>query len=153
MRVKTHVYGFENEELQTEDFNSFKIYSVWSEPDIRVENDSIPMEVTDLEEKDDGEGAKRLVTAIEFGHMTGGYFFVERPKPSPSWITKVFGLLREEGWQGHYLNEMRVDCRGDIEIRNTEEYTAVIDRAAERVFHNRGTGDGAGKIENLSEFE
>jgi len=83
----------------------------------------------------------------------GGYFFVERPEPTPRWLNKVFDLLYDEGWQGHFFNEIRVDCRGEIKVVRREDFTAVIDERKGKVFHNSGMRKGSGKIEDLEEFE
>lgn len=153
MRVEIHEYGDDPEAEYPEDFNSFKVMSIRSEPDIRVENDSIPLETEDLEEKDSAEHSKRLLTAVEFDSSRGGYIFVEKPVPTPGWLKKAFDLLREEGWQGYGFREFRVGCREDIEIVTTEDFTAVIDREKEKVYHNKDSPIGSGDITSLKDWK
>ncbi|QGA80044.1 hypothetical protein [Candidatus Nanohalobium constans] len=133
MRVETLEYGDDPSDEYPEDWNSFKIFTVWSEPDSE-------------------ENSKRLATCVEFHITKGGYFFIERPEPGPDWLCKIFEMLKREGWQGHSLHEMRVECRGEIEIEEGDDWTAVIDNKKERAFHNRGKRKGSGKIERLEEF-
>lgn len=152
MRVEVLEYGDNPEDEYPEDFNSFKIMTVWSEPDIKVEGEGVPIEYEDLEEKDGSKAEKRLVTAVEFHIHEGGYLFIERPEPTPGWMNKVFELLREEDWQGHAFKEIRVGCRRDIEIEKGENYTAVIDHKNETVYHNRGVPQGSGKKVDLEEW-
>ncbi|MFB6100807.1 MAG: hypothetical protein ABEK16_06070 [Candidatus Nanohalobium sp.] len=101
MKVETLEYGDDPEKEYREDFNSFKVFTVWSEPDVKITDDSVPVKSEDLEEKDSSREAKRLVTAVEFPITVSGYFYVERPNPTPDWLEKIFDLLKEEGWQGH----------------------------------------------------
>lgn len=146
-------YGDDPEFKYREDFNSFKIMTVWSQPEVKsVDELPADLEIHESPEESPLE-PKRLVTAIEFSITKGGYLFIETPGPHPDWINRVFSLLREEGWQGHSFNEIRVDCRGDIEIEKAEDYTAVIDRQEGKVFHNRGVRKGSGKMESLEEWE
>lgn len=152
MRVEVLEYGESEEFEHPEHWNSFKIMTVWSEPDIKVTNDEIPMEYEDLEEKDSSEYEKRLVTAVEFSIQNGGYLFIERPDPTPGWMNRVFELLREEGWQGHAFNEIRVGCRGDIEIEEGEDWTAVIDHRNGVVFHNKELTKGGGEKTGIEDW-
>lgn len=153
MKVKIHEYGDDPESDYPEDFNSFKVMTIWSEPDVRVNNDSVPLETEDLEKKDSSEHSKRLMTAVEFDSARGGYVFVEKPGPTPSWLSKAFDLLQEKGWQGYGFRELRAGCRGDIDIVTTEDFTAVIDREGEKVFHNEDSSTGSGEITRLDEWK
>lgn len=149
MRVEKLVYGDDPTSEYPEDFNSFKIFTVWSEPDIVSEPDDGPVETRD---QDTESQEKRLVTAVEFPVTVGSYFFVERPEAGPDWLCKAFKLLKDEGWQGHSFKDFRVECRGEIEIEDGESWTAVIDRKTGKVFHNRDKRQGAGEMEELESF-
>ncbi|MFB6216688.1 MAG: hypothetical protein ABEJ72_06950, partial [Candidatus Aenigmatarchaeota archaeon] len=90
--------------------------------------------------------------AVEFSEDRGGYFFIERADPSPEWIKNAWNLLRENGWQGFSFDEIRGNCRGVVKVLEDEDYTAVIDKARKKVFHNRGLPEGVGDIDKLEEF-
>lgn len=153
MKVKRLEYGFEDEELQDENWNSFKVYSIWSQPDIKITFDGVPIEYEDLEEKDSSEESKRLAVVVEFDVSKGGYLFIERPDPGPAWIKRIFELLKDEGWQGHSFKEIKTNCRDQIELETNEKWTAVKDTQSGSVYHNRDVSDGSGKIETIDKFE
>jgi len=152
MRVQRLEYGDEPGEYN-EDFNSFKVYEVWSEPVVES-NDSLPANTTIYESPSESPvEPKRLVVAVEFPITFGSYFFIETPKPNPEWINKVFDLLKEKGWQGHAFEVIRNQCRGQITVIKRKTYTAVIDRKEGKVYHNSDKQKGAGKTEELKGFE
>lgn len=151
MRVERLEYGDEQGEYR-EDFNSFKIYEVWSEPVVES-HDSLPANTTIYESPSESPvESKRLVVAVEFPMSYGSYFFIETPKPDPEWMNKVFDLLRENGWQGHSFEEVRNQCRGLITVVKRETYTAVIDKEKAKVYHNCGKPKGAGETTRLEAF-
>ncbi len=152
MRVKILEYGDAPERDFQEDAESFKVMTVWSEP-VTESVDQVPAaaEIHESPEKSTVE-PKRLVTAVEFGIHKGGYFFIETPNPNPEWLNRVFDLLKDEGWMGYRFNEIRGNCRGEIEVLDKEEFTAVIDEKTGKVLHNGGLSKGDGKIEVLEDF-
>lgn len=153
MRVEVLEYGDDPERDFQEDSESFKVFTVWSEP-VTESVDEIPAsaEIHESPEKSTVE-PKRLVTAVEFGIHKGGFFFIETPNPNPEWMNKVFNLLEEEGWMGYSFNEIRGSCRGEIEVLGKEEYTAVIDEKGGKVYHNQGKRRGDGEVEDIEEFK
>jgi len=150
MRVEKLVYGDDPEAEYPEDFNSFKVFTVWSEPGIVSEPDGGPVGTRDEDTESQG---KRLATAVEFPMTVGSYFFVERSEPGPEWLCKVFQLLKDEGWQGHSFSEFRVNCRGEIRIEEGENWTAVIDKNKGNVFHNQNKRQGDGDITDLESWD
>lgn len=152
MEVKVLEYGDDPKSEYPEDFNSFKVMTVWSEPETESV-DEIPSDKEIYESsKESPIEPKRLVTAVEFHIGEGGYFFIEKPQPNPTWLNKVFDLLMEEGWQGHSFKEIRSNCRGNIEVQDAEDYTAVIDHDRELVFHNRDVPKGSGRKTDLADW-
>lgn len=152
MKIERLEYGDEPDSEHPEDFDSFKVYAVWSDPDIKIEDSDVPIDYKDLEEVDSSKKAKRLAVAVEFSMHQGGYFFIEKPNPTTEWLNKVWDLLQELGWQGYSFNEIRSNCRENIKIIRYGDYTAVIDREKGKVFHNRAKPKGAGAIEDLENF-
>lgn len=152
MRVERLEYGDKPGEYQ-EDFNSFKVYEVWSEPVVES-HDSLPANTTIYESPSESPvEPKRLVVAVEFPMGYGSYFFIETPKPNPDWLNKVFDLLSEYGWQGHAFETIRNQCRREIAVIERKSYTAVIDRKEGKVYHNFNKRKGAGKTDDLEVFE
>lgn len=153
MRVEVLEYGDNPESEYPEDFNSFKVMTIWSEPETEAISE-IPSETEVYESPEESPiEPKRLVTAVEFHMGEGGFFFIERPMPDPNWLNKVFDLLREKGWEGYSFQEIRGNCRGDIEIINKDDYTAVIDRKKNMVLHDRDLPKGSGRKEDLEEWK
>lgn len=152
MDVRTLEYGDDPEADYPEDFDSFKIFEVWSDPDIKVEDKDIPIEYEDLEEVDSSKESKRLAIAVEFSMHQGGYFFIETPSPNPDWLNKVWKLLQDNGWQGHSFNEIRSNCREQIKLIRRKSYIAVIDEQSGKAFHNRGKLQGSGTVEDIGDF-
>jgi hypothetical protein len=151
MRVKRLEYGDERGEY-SEDFNSFKIYEVWSEPVVKS-HESLPVNTTIYESPSESPvDEKRLVVAVEFPMSYGSYFFIETPEPNPGWLEKVFDLLKEKGWQGHAFEDIRNQCRGQITVIRREGYTAVIDRKKQKVYHNYEKPKGSGEKTDLGVF-
>lgn len=152
MRVEVLEYGDDPERGFQEDAESFKVMTVWSEP-VTESVDQIPAtaEIHESPEKSTVE-PKRLVTAVEFGIHKGGFFFIETPNLNPEWLNKVFDLLKDEGWMGYGFNEIRGNCRVEIEVLDEEDFTAVIDEKTGKVFHDRGLSKGDGKVESLEKF-
>ena len=152
MKIERLEYGDDPDTEYPEDFNSFKVYAVWSDPDIKIEDSDVPIEYKDLEEVDGNKEAKRLSVAVEFSMNQGGYFFIETPNPTTEWLNKVWELLQEKGWQGYGFNEIRNGCRGCIKVIRRKDYTALIDKEKKKVFHNRDMPRGAGAIDDLEDF-
>jgi hypothetical protein len=152
VRVEVLEYGGDPEMEYPEHWNSFKIMTVWSEPEMESVG-HIPHTAVVYESPERSPlESRRLAVAVEFSMDEGGYLFVESPGPDPGWLNRVFDALREEGWQGFNFRQLRIDCRGDIEVLEEEEFTAVIDTREGRVFHNRGVQRGSGVVEDLSEW-
>ena len=148
MRVERLEYGDDPKAEYPEDFNSFKVYEIWSEPDVKIKDG----DYEDLEEIDRSKESKRLAVAVEFSTQQGGYFFIEKQYPSPKWMNKVWKLLKEENWQGYSFNEIRGGCRRQIKVIKRKNYTAVIDKEKGKVLHNRGKKQGSGTVEKLENF-
>jgi hypothetical protein len=113
VKIERLEYGDDPEVEYSEDFDSFKVYEVWSEPDVEFV-DGEGLEVDELGEEEVDEHSKRLAVAVEFSMHQGGYFFIETPNPNTEWLKKVWELLQETGWQGYSFNEIRGNCRGQM---------------------------------------
>lgn len=152
MKIERLEYGDDPDSDFPEEFDSFKVFTVWSEPDINIVENEFPVEYKDFEELDSGKGAKRLAVAVEYSMHQGGYFFIETPNPDTEWLNRVWEHLKELGWQGYSFNDIRSNCRGHIKVIKRKDYSAVIDKKNEKIFHNRAKPKGAGAVDDLDNF-